>query len=179
MRNGNPFEQPFQSLGGEAFQNGWKFRLTLSSPESGFLYIVTEPFGSTTKTEDGTDTPNNDGTINGLSILYPEPLIGSNSIQPNQNIQTDWYVFDQNSGTEKLWVIWSDHEVSQLERVRRFLNAKDRGLISETDDSRAVMEFLATHSSTKPEIKKDAAKGIIISKAEGSILTSSLELVHR
>lgn len=162
MRNRRPYEQPFQSYGDESFQNGWKFRLTFSSPDSGFLYLLGENL-----------------TRNDLSILYPEPSEDANMIKPNQSTQTDWYVFDQNSGTEKLWVIWSANAVPELEKVRRFLNAKDRGLISESADARAIRDFLPAHSSTKPQIQRDTEKQLIIAKAKGDVLTSSLELMHR
>jgi serine/threonine protein kinase len=177
MRNLKTYEQPFQSYGDESFQNGWKFRMIFSSPESGFLYLLAETLNPTIKTAGGSDSQRGDITTNDLSILYPEPSAVA-VIQSNQSIQTDWYVFDQNSGTEKLWVIWSATAVPELERARRFLNTKDRGLISETVDARAVKHFLAAHSSTKPDIRRDAEKRQIIAKAKGDVLTNSLELVH-
>jgi hypothetical protein len=184
MRNQKPYERPFQSVGEESFQNGWKFRLVFSSPESGFLYLLDEspvPIVSrdrVTKTVDDRDVHRNDRTNNELSILYPESSIGPTQIQPNQTKQTDWYVFDQNSGTEKLWVIWSANIVPELERARRFLNPKDRGLISVAADARAARDFLATHSASKPEIQRDTENRRLIAKANGDVLTSALELAH-
>jgi serine/threonine protein kinase len=182
MRNQEPYGQPFQSSAEESFQNGWKFRLIFSSPESGFLYLLNEArsasFDPPTSTVDGRNQQQEDRTNSNLSILYPEPSVGDGLIQPNKLTQTEWYLFDQNPGTEKLWVIWSANAVPELERVRRFLNAKDKGSISDTVDARALREFLVVHSSTKPQIQRDTEKRLIIAKANGHVLTSSLELVH-
>ncbi len=184
IRNQKASGQPFQSYGEESFQNGSKFRLIFLSPESGFLYLLDEEaapnasFDPATRTVDGRVQKQEDRTTGNLSILYPEPSVGDDLIQPNQSVQTDWYVFDQNSGTEKLWAIWSAISVPELERARRFLNSKDRGLISEAAEARAIKDFLAGHSSTKPQIYKDAEKRQTIAKAQGDVLTTSLELIH-
>jgi hypothetical protein len=178
MRNGIPVEQPFQSLGEEMFQNGWKFRLTLTSPQSGFVYLLGEPFTSSTRTKDGADPNRDDGSIRELSILYPEPSLGSGLIQTNVSIQTDWFVFDQNPGVERLWLVWAAKAVPELEQVRHFLNSKDKGLISDVANARAIRDLLAAHSSSK-QLKQDFEKRRVSATVKGEVLVSSLNLAHR
>src|SRR6185503_16365847 len=42
MRSGRPFQEQFESSGQEIFENGWKFRVHLTSPQAGYLYLLNE-----------------------------------------------------------------------------------------------------------------------------------------
>jgi len=42
MRDGKSYQDTFESSGQEIFENGWKFRLNLSSPQEGYLYLLTK-----------------------------------------------------------------------------------------------------------------------------------------
>src|SRR5258708_4664524 len=42
MRDGRPYQDTFESSGQEIFENGWKFRMNLSSPQEGYLYLLNE-----------------------------------------------------------------------------------------------------------------------------------------
>jgi serine/threonine protein kinase len=167
MHKGRPYDAPFESYGQETFENGWKFRLSFSSPQSGFLYLLHEGLGA--------------NRVNGFSMLYPDLSEqdgpASASVQQNPNARTGWFVFDQNPGTEKLWVVWSASPVPELESARRFLNAKDKGFISEPAEARAVQQFVAEHSSAKPQLTRNDLKQTIAT-TKGDVLVNTLELEH-
>src|SRR5262249_44612336 len=42
MRDGRPYQKPFESTGQEIFESGWKFKLNFSAPESGYVYLLNE-----------------------------------------------------------------------------------------------------------------------------------------
>ncbi len=42
MRGGRPYQEPFESSGQEIFENGWKFRMNINSPQTGYLYLLNE-----------------------------------------------------------------------------------------------------------------------------------------
>ena len=42
MRDGKPYQGEFQSSGQEIFENGWKFRMNLTSPQEGYVYLLNE-----------------------------------------------------------------------------------------------------------------------------------------
>src|SRR5207302_5096052 len=41
-RNGRPYQKPFQLSGERVFEADYQIRLVISSPETGYLYIVNE-----------------------------------------------------------------------------------------------------------------------------------------
>jgi serine/threonine protein kinase len=104
MRDGNPVGTPYLASVSDTFEGGWRFRLRLQSPQAGYLYLVNQ----------GPDQAGRDR----LWVLHPgKPSEGG--LPPNQEMRTGWYVFDQNPGTETLWIVWSEKPVDALENVLR------------------------------------------------------------
>jgi hypothetical protein len=165
MREGKPYQGEFESSGQEIFENGWKFRMNFSSPEEGYLYLLNEGFSG------------GDSTYH---VLFPEANTNSGSprISANQKLQTAWMRFDDNTGTEKLWLVWSASPVKELEAASQFVNDQDLGEIKDANKARAVRDFLKTHSSSKPEVSKDSAKKQSVVKGKGEVLVNSIELEH-
>lgn len=166
MRDGKPYQDPFDSSGQEIFENGWKFRMNLFSPQEGYLYLLNEG-----------PAADNQTTYN---VLFPEPRTngGSPRVTANQNLQTAWMRFDENQGTEKFWLVWSASPVKEFESVTAVVNAKDQGEIKDSAAAGQVREFLTKHSSPKPETAKDSAKKQTTVKGKGDVLVSFIELEH-
>jgi serine/threonine protein kinase len=166
MRDGKPYQDLFDSSGQEIFENGWKFRMNLFSPQEGYLYLLNEGPAA-----DGETTYN---------VLFPEPQTngGSPRVTANQSLQTAWMRFDEHQGTEKFWLVWSASPVKEFEAVTAAVNAKDQGEIKDAASARRVREFLAKQSGTKPEIAKDSAKKQTTVKGKGDALVSFIELEH-
>jgi serine/threonine protein kinase len=165
MRNGKPYQDPFESSGQEIFEDGWKFRMNLSGPDSGYLYLLNEG-------------PDADGE-NTLKLLFPNPFSNSGSpfVSANQETQTGWMVFDKNQGTEKFWVVWSADAVPELETVKGVVNKVDQGTIKDSNQAAAVRSFLTT-PRPKAETTKDSEKKQTNVKAGSSVLVHSIELEH-
>src|SRR3979409_2599757 len=93
------------------------------SPQSGYLYILSEGPASATGSSS-------------LVILFPSTTAngGLSHLAENQQVEIpdqSWCQFDAEKGTEKLWLIFSADVVPELEAVKQFANTKDQGLIKD------------------------------------------------
>lgn len=166
MRNGKPYQDTFESSGQEIFENGWKFRMNIDSPQTGYLYLLNEG-------------PSADDTTT-YNVLFPAPSTNSGSpyLAANQKIETGWMVFDENQGTEKFWMVWAAEAVPELEAVKGVVNPQDKGEISDAGQRKAVKQFLEKHASAELVAQKDKAKKSSNVKADGNVLVHRLELEH-
>jgi len=166
MRDSKPYQSEFESSGQEIFENGWKFRMNLDSPQEGYLYLLNEGPA--------------DGDVTTYNVLFPEMETngGSPRVNANQKLQTAWMRFDDNQGTEKFWMVWSATPVRELEAVTDSVNQRDRGEIKDRTKARTVRDFLKQHSSPKPDVTKDSTKKQTIVGGQGNMLVNLLELEH-
>jgi tRNA A-37 threonylcarbamoyl transferase component Bud32 len=167
MRNGKPYQEPFESSGQEIFENGWKFRMKISSPQSGYLYLLNEG-------------PAAGGEVT-YNLLFPSPFVNSGSpyLSANQQTETGWMVFDEHQGTEKFWIVWAAEEVPELEAVKGVVNEKDKGTINDDAQANSVRSFLKKQSEPPlPEVEKDRGKRQTNLKDKGGVLVGSIELEH-
>jgi hypothetical protein len=165
MRDGKPFQSEFESSGQEIFENGWKFRLNVASPREGYLYLLNEgPAGEAVT----------------YNLLFPETKTndGSPKVTADQKLQTAWMSFDDNQGTEKFWIVFSESPVKELEAVTNAVNDQDQGAIKDAGKTRAVRDFLQQRSTPKPEVVKDSAKKQTIVKMKSDVLVNVVELEH-
>src|SRR5205807_4935890 len=138
-RNGRPFENPFRLAGEINFEKDYRVKLNVTSPQSGYLYILNEG----PATSDGQSS---------FYVLFPSTTAndGLAYLAHNQQIEIpeqSWFKFDAEVGTEKLWLVFSAKAVPELEAVKQFANAKDQGVIRDAGLNTGVQEFLKAHSS--------------------------------
>ena len=162
MRDGKPYQEPFQSSGQEIFESDYKFRLNISSSQSGYLYVF----------NDGPDE---------LTIIYPTPNTnnGSPKLDADQITQTNWNTFAGKTGTEKLWIVWSASAVKELEAAKDVAFNTSEGALSEDAMVKTVREFLISHSDPKLESAKDTARQRTNIRGVGDVLVKRVELEHR
>lgn len=166
MRDDKPYQGEFESSGQEIFENGWKFRMNMSSPQEGYLYLINEgPVSGDTMT---------------YNVLFPESQTngGSSHVSANQKLQTAWMRFDDHQGTEKFWMVWSSSPVKELQAVNDAANDKDRGEIRDAAKSKSVRDFLSSHSSQKLDVSKDSAKKQTTVSGKANVLVNLIELEH-
>ncbi len=166
MRYGKPYQEQFESSGQEIFENGWKFRMNINSPEEGYLYLLNEGPAASGQTT--------------YNLLFPEAKSngGSARVTADQKLQTAWMRFVENPGTEKFWIVWAASPVKELEDVTGAVNARQQGEISDAVQAKAVHDFLDQRSSPKPAVAKDSQKKLTTVKAKGDTLVSFVELEH-
>lgn len=167
MRDGKAYQEPFESSGQEIFENGYKFRLNLSSPQSGYLYVFNE----------GAD----EKTGMSFTIIYPTPATnkGSAKLDANQPMQTNWNTFAGQAGTEELWIVWSASPVPQLEAARDVAFKADEFALTDAAMVRVVKEFLTKHSDPKPETTKDTIEKQTNVRSNAEVLVKLVQLEHR
>jgi serine/threonine protein kinase len=166
MRDGRAYQDPFQSSGQEIFENGYKFRLNFSSPDSGYLYVFNEGANET-------------GALS-FSIIYPTPSTnqGSAKVEGNQPIQTNWNTFAGQAGTEDFWIVWSASSIAQMDAAR---NAafRNQGTLGDAAMVRTIREFLTKNADPKLETMKDTMKRQTLVRGRVDVLVKLVELEHR
>ena len=159
-----PGSKPFQLPGEVIFSPGDRIRLTVNTPQPGFLYIINESPDSS------------------QNLLFPSSTsnVGSAELAAGQSIQIpergDGFVFDDQQGTEKLWLIWSASSVPQLEAVKRWANPEDRGQIKDITEQNAIRELLGRTPEATAE--KDEARRQTNVRGSTDILIKLVKLEH-
>lgn len=167
MRNGQPYQDPFQSNGADIFESGDKFQLNVSCPEPGYVYVFNE------------GAPEPQGTS--FTIIYPTPATnkGSASIGKNQPLQTNWNTFSGQPGNENFWIVWSTSAVRELELAKtEAFKHRDGGLTGETLD--AVKKFLTTKGAeVDVRMSRDKQTQKTTLRGPGDVLIKLVEFQHR
>jgi hypothetical protein len=167
MRDGKPYQEPFQSSGQEIFENGYKFRLNVSGP-GGYLYVFNE----------GVD----DNTARtSFTIIYPTPATnqGSPKLDSSSALQTNWNTFAGQAGTENFWMVWSASPIPALEAAKDAAFKDSEGSIKDGPIRDNIKQFLSSNSQSKPETFKDTARRQTTVTIAGDVLVKLLELEHR
>jgi serine/threonine protein kinase len=169
-RDGKPYEKSFRLRDDINFEKDYRIRLNIASPQGGRLYLLNEG------PVEADQTPT-------FNVMFPTTSTnnGSALLTQNQQIQIpeqSWFNFDGQEGTEKIWLVWAEKDVPELEAVKGFANRKDLGVISSRGLRAAVNEFLKVHSTSKPTVERDEDKKETIITAEGEILVHVIKLEH-
>ncbi len=164
-----PYQAPFRLAGEINFESQYHIRLHVSSPQSGYLYVLNEG-------------PADKGSPQ-FTVLFPSPTAngGSSLVRESREVQIpeqSWFMFDNEQGTEKLWLVFSADAVTQLESLKAFATAKGKGVINDPDLNRAVQEFLAVQSVPKPTVEKSNEQRVTNVKAPVSVLVHQIDLEH-
>jgi hypothetical protein len=169
-RDGKPYQDPFRLRDDFNFEKDYRIRLNITSSQSGRLYLLNE----SPARADQTPT---------FNVMFPSTTAnqGSALLTENQQIQIpqqSWFHFDEQQGTEKIWLVWAQKDVPKLEAIKGFANPRDRGIISSPGLRTAVNEFLRTHSSSSPSVERDQEKKETVVRANGEILVHVIKLEH-
>jgi serine/threonine protein kinase len=168
-RNGQPYREPFQLAREMLFGPDDRLRLTVASPQTGYLYIINEG-------------PEPTGGKPSYNVLFPTTTTGGGSalLAAGQEVQIpekSWFKFDEVRGTERLWLALSAREVPELEAVKGLANPKDKGAIRDPGQIDALQAFLARQPP--PPLPREAASKRTRLKGQGDVLVSLLKLEHQ
>ena len=167
MRGRKQYKKPFLSSGKEIFETGYKFRLNVSSPDPGYVYLFNE--GSPSRSETN------------FTILYPTPQTngGLATLVANQLVQTNWNEFAGQTGTENFWIVWSVSPVPELEAAKIEAFKHRYGALT-GENLTATKKFLMTKESeivtrysTNNKTQQTTVRGV------GDLLVTMVELQHR
>ena len=140
------YKEPYTMAGEISFEARDRIRLNIRAPQAGHLYILSEG-------------PREGATVPEFVILFPSQTAnnGSSLLAAEQQItipEQTWFEFDTQEGVERLWLVFAEDAVAELESVRQFANPQSRGLITDMTQNRLVHNFLTSHSTTKPAVDK-------------------------
>ena len=138
FKDGKPYQDPFDLASEINFEVDYQIRLSIRSPQAGYLYVLNEG-------------PANAGGTPEYVVIFPSPTAneGSEFVAANQRVQIPsetWLKFDKEQGVEKLWLVFSDQPLAELAGVKAFANAQTRGLITDAEQNKAVNNFLSSYS---------------------------------
>ena len=167
FRGKKPFQDPFTIPGEMIFEEDYQIRLSFSSPQNGFLYILNEGPAATFAPE--------------FNVVFPSPTAnkGSSSISAGQVTQipeTSWLEFDAQQGTEKLWLVFAEDAVPELESLKEFASRQTQGLVTDPARNKVVQAFLKTHSEAQPVVEK--GERLTTLKSRGKLLVYPIKLEH-
>jgi len=167
FRDKKPFQNPFTIPGEMIFEEDYQIRLSFSSPQAGHLYILNEGPAATSAPE--------------FNVVFPSPTAnkGSSLIAAGQVAQIpeqSWLKFDAQQGTEKLWLIFSEDAVPELESLKEFAGPATQGLVADPARNKVVQAFLNTHSETKSSVEK--GERLTTLKTPGNLLVHAIKLEH-
>jgi hypothetical protein len=171
FRDGRPYRAPFALPGPMLFAVDDRIRLAVSSPRAGFLYVLNEG-------------PAPDKGPPSYNLLFPSTSTraGSARLPASEEIQIPgetWLVFDEEQGTEKLWLVWATREIPALDGVRTVANPSQGGEIRDERQRHAVRDFLARHVEPTLAPARDVVRGRTLLRASGDTLVGVIELEHR
>lgn len=163
MRGEKPDGGQIEMSGAEVYGNGWKFRLNFLPAQRGAFYLLNEA-----------PAP---GRTNEFNALFPTPQNGGSAVMAaNQRLQTGWYVFDKQTGVEKLWIIWSTAPISQLDEIFEEA-AKQQGVLTAAQAT-TVQDYLKRYDEQPPDVKRDKARKETLVVGKGAVVVDLLELAH-
>ena len=167
FRNGRPYKESFTLAGEMIFEADYQIRVHVRSPQPGYLYVLNEgPPEASAQPE--------------FVVLFPSSTAnaGSPRLVSDQEVkipEESWFEFDNQQGTEKLWLIFSKEAVPELEAAG-VANPQTRGLITNVAHNRTIQNFLTTHAAHKPEYEKDDKQTTL--KLPGKLLVYAVKLEH-
>jgi hypothetical protein len=162
-------KRPYTMAGEVSFEPKDRVRLNIGAPQTGHLYILNEG-------------PRDGSTVPEYSILFPSSSAnnGSPVLARDQHIlipeEPNWFEFDAQQGVERLWLVFSEDAVPELENVRVFASKQAKGVIADMTQNKVIQDFLTTHSATKPELEKGDTLTTL--RMPGKLLLYPVRLEH-
>lgn len=170
MIDGKPREEPFKSSGQEIFESGYKFTLNFQTDAEGYMYIYSEDKDAQGKVF--------------YNLLFPTPSInnGLSQVPGGRPIETFQSTFQNEPGTEVVWMLWTKEKREDLEAVMRSAIPPAGKLkpIADGENLATLQDFIDKNRAEKrdPPIKDSANKRTVI-KAYTDIVVHRFELEHR
>jgi hypothetical protein len=165
MGNNKPVGEPFDSAGDVIFGNGWKFRFNIQPAQNGALYLLNEGPGPDNKTE--------------YNVLFPNPEDnrGLADLAANQQLNAGWFRFVDQTGAEKLWLVWASKAPADLDAVFRDA-AKHGGVIGDVGHIETVQKYLKQYDKKNLEVVADKGRRRTMVKGKGDVVVGMVELAH-
>jgi serine/threonine protein kinase len=159
--------ESFPSIGEKIFDAGSKFWLNFQITQAGALYLFSEG--------------KNENDVTEWNTMFPTPANNNGDawLPPGITLRTEGYVFDDQRGMMKVWLVWAEQRIQALDEiVKKSLDrpSPTRGVISEPNQ---LQSFIEQHRAPQPEITLDKKKFQITLKGRSNILVDLRELEYQ
>ena len=150
------------------FEQDYQIRVHIRSPQNGHLYVFNEgPAKGTAQPE--------------FVVVFPSSTAnkGSSQVEAEQVVQIPeqtWLKFDAEQGTEKLWLVFAEQALPELELAKEFASERKRMLITDPQQNRNLQNFLNDTSLPKPTSER--GDKLTTLKAPGKLLVYPIKLEH-
>jgi serine/threonine protein kinase len=166
FRNGK-YQQPYTLSGEVNFEQQDQIRLNLRSPQDGHLYIINEAPRA--------------GFAPDYVVLFPSPSTNDNKsfVRADRELRfpdKTWLLFDKQQGVERLWLVFSEDPLPQLEALKGLVTYDTRGHVTDDVQTKTIREFLEANSTVKPGV--DKSDTLTTLKAPGKLLLYPVKLEH-
>ncbi len=155
--------QPFAPLPDTTFGAGDLMRLTLSSAQSGYLYLLSEARESASQSSEFVALFPNHKDNGSSAYLKAQQVV---QLPPDDH----WWDFSAEPAEEKLWLIWAEQRVLELEGNRKDVQALD-ARASET-----VRRWLAAQRVIELKLARDESQPPLQLAGKSSVLVGWLTL---
>jgi serine/threonine protein kinase len=179
FKDGKPYQEPFDLAGEINFEADYQIRLSVRSPQAGYLYVLNE--GPVKVDSETLARTNRLGPVPDYVVVFPSPTAndGSEFIAANQRVQIPsqtWLQFDKERGVEKLWVVFSEQSVAELAGVKAFANRQKRGLITGDTLNVVIYNFLTAQSANR--VDHDKGDTLTTLTSSEKVLVYPIKLEH-
>ncbi len=165
---GRQQKQITQLPGAVLFATGDQIRLKIVSNEAGWLYILDER------------PEQMSAGVPKFNLLFPTSTTNSGSSRLVANevitIPSGWFVFDAAPGAEKVWLVWSNHELPELEALKRWTAPGETGEIKDSQQIIAAQALL--DRAPRANVMKDDDQKQTVAKTGNDVLVHFIELNH-
>jgi hypothetical protein len=168
-----PGEQPIQFAGNPFVSAGDRVRLGFRSLQGGHLYIFNEG-------------PQPAGARRNVNVLFPSPTSndGSAALDAGETVTIPGsgpgFMFDDERGVEKIWMVWSPGPQPRLEAMaRRWANERDQGEIGDAADVVALDAFLQARTLPAPAETVDEKLKTTTLRAPADVFVKLVQLEHQ
>lgn len=165
FKDGKPTRSSYDLPNEFKFEADDRIRVNVSSLQPGYLYIL------------------NEGPEVGVpeyNVVFPTPTANNGvSLLPAGQVveipKDSWLRFDTQKGVERLWLIFSEDSLPELESTKQFAGTKTGGLITDAALNKSIKSFLDAHSGSDPVTER---RGHTTLKVTGKILVYPIKLEH-
>ncbi len=169
-KDGQPYRDPFQLAREMLFEEDFRIALNITSPAAGHLYLL------------------NDGPLPGgsssINVLYPA-ADQTASVNAGATIRIpasneSWIRFDQASGTEKLYLVWSETASPQMEAWRSDAGNMQNGHVVFQDAAQlaAIRDFLQRALIPSTGIQRDEQNHVTRLHSSAALFAYMIQLEH-
>jgi len=167
FRNGK-HQKPYALSGEVNFEQKDQVRLNFRSPQDGHLYLINE-------------SPRQGSSASDFVVLFPSPTAnkGFSFIPADREIsfpEQTWFQFDEQQGVERLWLVFSEDPLPELEGLKGLATLQTRGHVTDDVQTKAIRRFLVANSDAKPVVER--TDELTTLKQPGKLLVYPVKLEH-